>query len=443
MRSASGSQDPRVLFISYLFPPADTVGTRRVIKFIKYLSDFGYESRVLTTASRGSLPNDRACGVYRTDGLLGGLKRAVRAIALRKEPSAEDAAVGVLRPDSGLVRWQGRWLIPDPEVIWYLAAVRCGKRILDREHVSVLVSTSPPETNHLVALRLKQQTGLPWVADFRDGWMFEPLREARTSSAARHRLESALEQKVVAYADHLTTVNQPIADYFRTRRGCSRRRVTVITNGYDPDDFTDLLPRPATTKLRITHTGSLSFSQGSRSATGLLKALVLLWEQFPVIAKDIEVQLIGRLATDEIAAIQQSGLVENRTVVISGNQPYREALQSQIDSDVLLLIGTSEPSGVSTTKLYEYLATGRPILALTGESPAAQIVRNLEAGIVVAPEDVQGIVAALRMLHSEWLHGKLFERSYEAPREYDRRELTRQLASVFDDLLGQRGRSPE
>jgi glycosyltransferase involved in cell wall biosynthesis len=408
--------------------------------FAKYLPEFGYDPLVLTTDAKGCLPDDATRRIYRASELGRLVGASLRRLIAR--PVASGAQGGGPAPivgDSRLLRFLHAVMVPDMCVTWYPLAVRRGLALLRERPIRLLLSSSPPVTSHLVALRLKRLSGLPWVADFRDGWMFEPPNPAPLSNPLRARVELALEGLVVRHADQIVTVNQTIADDFAQRYPGAAAKVVVITNGYDPATLAGLRrERAGDGKLRLVYTGLLGLSRAGTSIDGLLAALRGLRAEEPGLAADLELVLVGGLAAAEVALIAGAGLDgQVRTV---GAVPHREALQQQADADVLLLVTVPGPSGVTTNKLFEYLAVGRPILALTGQSHAAALIREHDAGVIVAPDDVAGIQGALRELHRRWRAGELRALSDPRVARFSRPQLTAELAGHFDRLLGEGAR---
>ena len=424
----------QILIISYLYSPIDNAGTRPIVKTAKYLPQFGYQPVILTTRNYGHLPDDDDKLIFRADELLGLLKRGYRFLKLRDVPAERQADHGLLPQGGRLERWKLKYLIPDPKIIWYLPAVRQGQKIIQWQSIQCLYSISPPQTSHLVALKLKQKSGLPWVVDFRDGWLFEPLIPARLTSRFRYRLEARFERAVIEAADWIIAVNDVMAADLSQRYPQAANKITVGPNGYDPEDFASLQRQPGPSdKFRLVYTGSLSLSRVGTSVEGLLQALSAMQSQQLPMMRHLEVVLIGNLAEAERQAIKSAKLDGYFTLV--GHVPYQEALQYQLNADVLLLVVTPQATGISTSKLFEYLATGRPILALSGQSVAAQLVSEMKAGVVVAPNDVAGIQNALQSFYHRWQAGQLLSQVAPAVNQFDRRELTRHLAHIFDEVI--------
>lgn len=422
-----------LLMLAYHYPPADHTGTRRMTAFARYLPASGYRPVVLTTNVRGTTPTDVEQRIFRASELTGLLARPYRALRLRRVSAGQRANTHVIPADSRASLLLNAWMIPDIHITWLPFAVRLGFKLLRERPIKLIFSSSPPTTSHLVALTLKRLTGLPWVADFRDGWMFEPANPAPLNSRSRMGVELALERSVVLGADRIVTVNQHIADDLRRRYPRASGRICVISNGYDPGDFAEIVRAKHTTpKLRLVHTGSFTLSRASTSIEGLITAMHELRSSDPELSRDLELVLVGQLTMSEESIIARAGLGEQ--VRLLGRVSHREALQRQADADLLLLVTVPGESSVTTSKLFEYLAVGRPILALTGPSSAAAIIRDLDAGVIVAPDDVAGIQAALRELHGRWRNGDL--PTYVHPRvaEFSRPVLTEQLARLFNDL---------
>ncbi len=429
------SEHRHVLLIAYYYPPVQNSGTKRVVKFATYLPEHGYQPVVLTTRGRGELPDDAANHISRIDDLAGLIKRPYRNWKLRSLAPDQRANVPALGPESRIERWRSALSIPDHQIIWYPFAVWLGHSLLRSHPIRLIFSTSPPETTHLIAWTLKKRTGLPWVADFRDGWMFDPLIPTRATSPLRNRIETWLERGVVKNADAVVTVNKVIGDDFAQRYPDHAHKINVIPNGYDPADFATIQRQrghgPAQeARFRVVYTGT--FSTGRRSIDALITALQRLKQEQRPIATHIELLIAGNLTATEQSVIESATIADMVTTV--GIVPYHESLQHQVDADVLLLLVPPGAVSSTTTKLFEYLATGRPILALSAQSAAADLIRELDAGVVVPPEDPHTIAHACEQLYEQWKAGDLPTRADERVRRYDRRALTGELGALFDRM---------
>lgn len=421
-----------LLLIAYHYPPLISTGTRRTSGFVTYLPETGYRPVVLTSQAHGRLQSDAAQLTFRADTLRSMLARAYRQLRLGQVADSPPRVA----PDSRIMQLLQHVFIPDMHVTWYPLALQRGLQLIRSRPIKLIYSTSPCETAHLIARRLKQLSGLPWVADFRDGWMFDPPTPIKFSNPLRERIELALEGRVVAAANHIVTVNQTIASDFARRYPAARPRISVITNGYDPADFVGIGPKIAAgPSLRLVHTGSLSLSRAGTSLSGLLAALQALRTSAPSIFQTLQLEFIGQLTQAEQTLLSNAGLGDQLSLV--GPVAYQQAIQAQLAADVLLLVTVPGVSSVATNKLFEYLASGRPILALTGQSAAAALIREFAAGLIVEPDDGAGIEQALRNLHTRWQSGALPTHIDERVKQFSRPRLSADLARIFDQTIAE------
>jgi glycosyltransferase involved in cell wall biosynthesis len=424
-----------------MYPPGRPVGYERVIKFEKYLPEFGFNTCVLTVRSYGSLPSDEAKHVYRAFELKQLYRHAAPFLfkstrdsildpwAEQHTPRRRKAFKGIAF--DGIRQWVLDWLaIPDMRVAWMPAAVLLGLSIIHSEHVDAILSSSMPETAHLVAACLAGITQRPWIADFRDGWLFESIKPALRQDCLRRHIEQRLERLVVSGANAVITVSQPITDYFQTAYPAFRAKFHTITNGYDPDDWNSIPPVPRDSgKLRIVYTGAFSISRPTQDPRPFLQALKDLEAS---VREKIEVLLVGILTNQEKDYLAALGL--EGTVHAVGSVSKEESLAYQLSADVLLLIVGTDKS-VATSKLFEYLYAGRPILAIsTIDTTAAVIVTQTRSGFVVDPKDSQAIASCLTGLFNDWKKKELAVQPINIDC-YHRQCLTQQLAGLLNTVI--------
>src|SRR5207248_1988276 len=251
---------------------------------------------------------------------------------------------------------------------------------------------------HLVGAAVKTATGAKWVADLRDSLVAHPHRRAESRLVrAKEKTGEGVAKLVASRADAIVAAAEAIADEARALQPSGR--VVTIPNGCDFDDFAGLEYRRAD-RFRITHAGSFF---GKRDPRPFLQALADSG------LEDVTVRFVGDFRPADREFMEALGLADR--VELIPYVPRRRSLALQRDSDVLLLLipeAGGRGRGVLSGKVFEYLAAERPVLALVPpDGAAAQLVRDAGAGLVAAPEDVDGIRAALVDLHARWQAGAL------------------------------------
>ena len=375
----------RLLVLTYYYPPQPGSGSNRWAAMSKYLRRLGYDVRLITAAPPGHATGVDS-GVIRTSNL--NSNRLLRRLLLRRDQTTAtdgpDASSGVMPP----ILWKG--LVPDPWLVtWNPHALRALRRELARQPADCLITSSPADSTHLIPLMLGRSRPA-WIADFRDGWCFEPLRPAFPTSLQRH-VDRRLESRVATSANAVVGVTLPIAEDLRDRVGVDAR---YIPNGFDAELEVDGRLPPAYREGRFTlvHTGPLLGPRG-RDPWPLLEALHRLLVERPELATRLQVLIAGRSEFDEWALLERAQLTG--VVQHLGYIPRGQALALQRVADALILI-TSSARCEATGKLYEYVAAQTPIIALARGNDAARIVAATGTGIVVAPDDVEAITGALR-----------------------------------------------
>jgi glycosyltransferase involved in cell wall biosynthesis len=377
-----------ILFVAYFYPPCPDAGAHRPAAMVKYLRRAGHRVTVLTTSAYGASPDD--ADVVRTRDL-----QLVRA-----RLHGHDRVQGMFESDtySGRPHPLSRVLVPEPLVLaWAPFAIRRARRLQRDRGFDCVITSSPPESAHLVG-RALARLGVPWIADVRDAWNFEPLRPAFPTRAQR-RLDERLERDLLREADAVTVVSRPVAEDLRERVGVES---LLVPNGWDPD----LAPSEAEDPERrgpdlldperasLLYTGR--FGSYGRDPAPLVRALRELAAQEPRVAARLELAIAGPVTAAERRLLRSD--VSPARISLLGTLPRPDALRLQRRADALLLIAARTRSQLANLKLFEYLAAGPPILALAAGTEAGRIVLETGAGDVVPSSDAAAIRAALRRL---------------------------------------------
>ena len=347
----------------------------------KYLRRLGHEVEVLTTSAFGS---DDDPSTHRTRDLQ--LWRARRA--------GRDTVGGLFDADTygGRPHPLSRVIVPEPLAVAWAPFARSRALALNRQRrFDCVITTSPPESAHAVGMALRRR-GVPWVADVRDAWTFEQLRPD-FPTAPQRALDRRLERRWLGGADVVVCVSEPAAADLR-RRGIADP--LVITNGWDPETAPAEGELPGVLdpeRVSLLYTGR--FGTYGRDPRPLVEALGRLATADPKAAGRLEVVIAGPLTEEEARLMSRD--VSPARIVLAGSHPRAAALALQRHADALLLIAQPTRSQLLNIKLFEYLASGRPILALAAGTEAGRIVEEVGAEAVRA-DDPEAIAAALARL---------------------------------------------
>lgn len=432
----------RVLLVAANFPPVGGVGVLRAAKMAKYLPLAGYEVFVLSASGQTHTQRDDALLAEVSDATVvrvgdpnpyGWLLRA-RAGASPSRGAAGSSGSSPRRAARGVVRGVGRAVLrntafPDPFVWWARRARGEGRRLIADHDIDVLWSTSQPPSAHLLAYWLKGDTGLPWIADYRDPWTWSLV-----NPLPRHLqlLADRMERRLLRRADGVVTVTEGWAEEFRRRYGSFVPRVEVIYNGFDPEDVFTAAPGD-TGRFTVSFAGTLHHR---RSPEVFLQGLAGALRSIP--RDRIRVVFVGRF--DAPGASTNRDLVEalGLTDVVEAVGPvgHTEAMERLAGADLLLDIGIQgEGSGAHVpAKLVEYAGLGKPVLALQGPGEAHDLVLRAGLGRVVDPGRAGAVADALVGLFEEWAAGRLAPPPVEGRRLFDRRHQAVVLGELLDEV---------
>lgn len=453
--------DRTLLFLAYFFPPRGGAGVQRSVKFAKYLPHFGWKPLVI---AHGGMA-DNASGVM-DPTLLEDLppEHVVRYTALLQ--GEKDRYYRAQK------KWRQPLFATDPMGWWAAPAARLGLELAAESHPSAIFVTMSPFTAADAGIQLKKKTGLPLVLDLRDPWALDETRIYTTRWHARRDWKQMHE--ALAAAD-LIIMNTPAAaaavesEFGKGRPEGPRitGRVISITNGYDAEDFGKDSPQAAPPDmLRIVHTGMFHSELAEvwdkvYDGDGVLNQLkyprrpINLWTRTPryllaamekliqsgAIHKDkLQLVLVGEISTCDREMIQNSPMAAN--VKVLGYRSHAESVNWVESADVLFLpLHTPTDGGpalVVPGKAYEYLGSGRPILAMGPPGDMHNFVEQTGSGIAIAGDDVDGAATALQKFYEAKRDGrKLFEQNREAVARFERKELTARLADELNELTQQ------
>jgi glycosyltransferase involved in cell wall biosynthesis len=437
----AGSPECRtVLLVAYYFPPAGGPGVQRVLKFAKYLPDFGWRPAVLTVRENAEYP-------VRDPSLLADVPEGIRVerTAITEFYRFYRGATRTATPLDGTPRSPHEGLparilravragvfIPDGRVGWIPHALGPGLRLARSVGARAILSSGPPFTANLIGGLLHRRSGLPWVQDFRDPWTRAPFYPKRPAPA--RILDERLERWTIHHAARTLAVNRGMIEDFRARYPeVPPERLVTLPNGFDEADF-EGIERSRPRKLTFVHTGTMYLARDPR---GLREAMSALCVEEDGFADGVELLLAGRVDAELVELFRAPPL--DRIVRFQGYVEHRESLRLLRSAHYCLLFVGEEPQvrGMLTGKLFEYLGSGTPILAIApvvGE--AAAVIRECRAGEIIEPADFAGVKEWMRQA---WRRHRSGEHGDAPPdvahiSEYGRRRLTGRLAAILDEV---------
>jgi len=433
----------KVLIITYYWPPAGGPGSQRVVKFVKYLPEFGWEP-VILTVKKGEFPyQDRSLErdippeikVYRT--------RSLEPFLIYKQitgkPLEEPLPVGMLiESKKGLLEKIAGWIranlfLPDARIGWIPFAVIAGLKIIKKENIEFLFTSSPPHSLQLIGLLLKKNSGLPWVADLRDPWTgIRYYKYIRRISISR-MVDGKLESEVIKNADAITSVSHSLIEEFRRKINSSlKSRLSVLTNGYDSQDFSQTKLQ-ASDEFIILYTGNLLENQ---IPNALFESVSKFLKMHPEFSKKFKIRFYGKvpeLLRYQIQKLEINGVVQIRQFI-----PHDQIVKEMEKAAILLVIipDVENNIGIVTGKIFEYIGSGRPILLFgPTDGDAAHIIKRFPNSKVCDFGDVNGCVNFLEKMIGFWKRGKMPEIPSDLQKQFSRANLTEKLSKLFNSLV--------
>ncbi len=423
-----------LLLVSYFYPPTRDTGAQRPAAMAKWLARLGWEVTVLTTRAFG---RERAEDRGQRTGSGPENVRVIRSFdlqVLRARMAGHDRVDSLFDSDSysGRPHPLSKVIVPEPLAVAWAPFARRSALAAHRERpFDCVLTTSPPESAHTVGHALSRH-GVPWVADVRDAWTFEPLRP-RFPTGLQRRLDERFERLRLGAADRVVCVSEPAAADLRARRIADP---AIIANAWDPDEDPGPEARAAASGLLAADRTSLlytgRFGSYGRDPAPLAEGLARLAGSSPEAAGKLELAIAGPLQPSERALFERPDLQPTR-VSLLGSLPRDVSLALQREADALLLLAQPARTQLVNFKLFEYLAAGVPILALAAGTEAGRIAADAGIDPIVPADDPEAIATALAGL----LDGALEGPDPEAASRYSYPAAAEAMADVLSTMVGE------
>lgn len=453
-----------VLIVAGEFPPIKTIGRIRTAKFVQHMRDYGWNPIVLsieptTQTYDHSLENEIAPDIHIYRIAKPDLEIIIatkiksffkKAKSSDTPPQSSAATTTSTRPTDHthflkeILDWFIRLFkntlkyiiyIPDDYNLWACSATKTAEQICKTHDISLVYTSLPPFSACHIGYKIKSKYNIPWIVDYRDLWYGDVLREWIPS--IRQKLELLLEKHYMRHADVIISVSEPKTKYLQKLHPQSKAKWETITNGYDSEVFEPLLaiPRQKNEYINFVYTGRLF---KNRKGYAFAEALGQLCLENPELKNRVRVHILGGVSP-EIQAQYDILLAQYDIKAMynfTGDISYQKAMEAQVNADYLLLIvdtgATSD--GVIPGKLFEYIASRRPIFALTDPGSTQEIIEKAQAGVVVSAESVEQCKIKLQELLQNNPPDN-FNVNDEYLKQFDRKTLSKRLAVLFDQTI--------
>ena len=427
-------QTKKVVIITYYWPPAGGPGVQRWLKFVKYLPDFGVQPIVYVpenptypildegllneVSDKAIILKNKIFEPYQLAGIFS--KKQTQKISSGIIPAAKKQSFL-----EKLLLWiRGNLFIPDARKYWVNPSVVYLKKYIQENNIDTIVTSGPPHSLHLIGLKLKEELDVKWFADFRDPWTTIGYHKALKLSSYADKKHKQLESKVLTNADTIIVTSKTTKTEFQAH---TNKPIEVITNGYDLENISK---QTLDDKFTMAHIGSFLSDRNPKALWGVLQELVLENEKF---AAHFQLKLIGKISQEILESISEFQLDAYCNNL--GYVSHTEALEHQRKSQVLLLIeiDSEETKSIIPGKLFEYMVSERPIIAIgPKDSDFAEIITSTNTGVFFTYSEKERLRNTILAYFELFLENKLQVHPVGL-QQYSRKNLTEKLVSILNN----------
>ncbi|MEJ5350034.1 MAG: glycosyltransferase [Melioribacteraceae bacterium] len=428
----------KALVLAYYYPPMGLSGVQRILKFTKYMPKFNWQPVVITTGNVAYYAHDFSLLKEAEDAGIQIIRTEafdINSIIGKKVQTVNIPKEFLRKTFSNLSKV---FFIPDNKKSWAKKAYLTARELLQKEKFDVLFVTIPPYSSFVYAAELKKEFHIPLIVDYRDLWFenhfaFYPTPYHKSKN-------KKLEYNSLKAADKIIVINRRIKEKLLTNYPfLSFDEIIIIPHGFDPEDFDVNVDEKlkSTSKLRFTYSGVF---YENITPEFFLKAFKKLSVERPDLAANIELEFIGLFRDEYKKLINELNL--NEFVKIHGYIEHKEAVKKLLASNILwMMIGNNlrNADTVSTSKLFEYFGSRKPILGCVPDGAAKSALIEYGASFITSPDNIDEIKNKIIEIHSLFINNNLPKPNEEFIQKHDRLFLTEQLVTQFQfsikDLL--------
>ncbi|MCD4723382.1 MAG: glycosyltransferase family 4 protein [Bacteroidales bacterium] len=430
-----------VLILTYYWPPAGGPGVQRWLKFAKYLEEFGWRAHILTVRDGTYSALDEqllkevpeGIPVYKTRSR--DPFRIYNMLKGKKDGSVSVALININKEKSLLDRLsmyiRSNFFIPDARKGWIPFAYKEAMKIISDKNIDMIVTTGPPHSTHLAGLKIKRKIGIKWLADLRDPWTTVYYNDMLPRTEATKRKDKKYEDYVLGNADVLTVVSPGMKKEFSDRNP----HIEVVLNGFDLADMEPSgIAGGSDGRFRLTYTGNFKPNQHVPLIWDAISELIAEEEGF---RKNFVLSFVGNVDGIVPGYFKEKGLSEN--IELISYVPHQEVTRLMSGSVLLFFVVPQSRNNklIITGKLFEYLASGRPVISVgpTG-GDASAILEDTARDSMLEYDDKDGFKRLLLGYYRKWEkdHGSLPKQDTAVLNKYSRRSSAGKLADIMHEM---------
>jgi glycosyltransferase involved in cell wall biosynthesis len=422
----------KVLIITYYWPPAGGPGVQRWLKFVKYLPEFNIRPIVFIPKNPNYPVIDESLISEVSDNVTvisHPIREPYKWARLLSNKSSKTISKGLISDtkeqtfiEKAMLFIRGNFFIPDARVGWVKPSASMLLNYIKKENIDTIITTGPPHSVHLIGLQLKQELGVRWLADFRDPWTtigYHKQLKLIPASKAKHK---ALEQQVLNYSDQIIVTSWETKKEFQS---ITSKPIEVITNGYDNEQTPNV---QMDLNFSMSHIGSLLSKRNPEILWKVLSELTQINENF---SKDFQLNFVGSVSNKVLDSIQKNNLSNYINNV--GYVTHKEAVVYQKKSQILLLfeIDSNETKCIIPGKLFEYMASNRPIVAIGPKgSDVEKIIKETNSGNYFNYSDYESLKRII-LEHYKAYQNNTLQTHPIGLQKYHRKALTQSLVNLL------------
>jgi len=407
----------KILFIAYYYPPIKSGGGQRPLNFIKYLRKNDYDVTLLTSSYKKSYFSKEIIRIF--DISYNKNKKGFRRCVWFLLRIITEFIIKI-----GFYHSIYSW--------WKNSVIRKSEKIIKFVKPDLIIVSYPPVETLEIGLFLSKKFNIPLISDFRDGLLFEPIEKTKINKYKIIKEKySDIEKEIVSNSISIISVSHPIADYFKDKY--EKMESYTVYTGFDPDDHLNDKPGDGyfnTNKFNILFTGRFSLADKNNRVKYFFDSIRSIVKEDKNKADEIVIHLIGEFNKDDITPL--TDLIDQGLIVNCGYMKRDRVLELQSLSDLLLIITLPDRVSSVSTKIFEYLMSGTPILALTHETILEKIVIDTGTGWVVHPQKVDLIESLLKKIIGNKKFYNSIKRDEKRINFYSSKEQVKQLVNIIN-----------